>query len=77
MKGSELSNFLKLAEEREPIFREVLAAANDLVKEGLQDHLSYAETAISQSRNLLPSPPSGLEAPASTASTKAPFEHGV
>ena len=77
MKSSEFSNFLRLAEEREPVFKEVLAAANGLVKEGFQDHLSYAETAISYSRNLLPSPPSGLEAPRSTASTKSLSEHGV
>lgn len=77
MKSSEFSNFLRLAKEREPIFREVLTAANDLVKEGFQDHLLYAETAISHSRNLLPSPRSGLEAPGSTASTKPPSEHGV
>lgn len=69
MNSSESSNFLGLVEEREPIFREVLAAANDLVKEVFQDYLSYAETAISHSRDLLPSPPSGLESPGSTAST--------
>lgn len=34
IKSSELSNFLRLAEEREPVFREVLAAVNGLVKEG-------------------------------------------
>lgn len=77
MKSSEISNFLRLAEEREPIFREVHAAANDLVKEGFQDHSLYAQTAISHSRNLLPSPRSDLEAPGSTASTKPPSEHGV
>lgn len=77
MKSSEFSNFLGLAEEREPIFREVLATANDLVKEVFQDHLSYAETAISHSRDLLPSSPSGLEAPGSTTSTKPPSERGV
>lgn len=67
MKSSEFSNFLRLAEEREPVFKEVLAGANDLVKEGFQDHVSYAETAMSHSRNLLPSPPSGLEAPGRAA----------
>ena len=33
MKISEFNDFLRLAEEREPVFREVLAAANEIVKE--------------------------------------------
>lgn len=55
----------------------MLTAANGLVKEGFQDHLLYTETAISHSRNLIQSLPSGLEAPGSTASTKPLSEHGV
>ncbi len=77
MKISEFNNFLKLAEEREPVFRDVLAAANEMVKEGFQDHVLYAETAMSHPPSLLPSPPSGLNMSGSTASIMSGFEHGV
>lgn len=47
MKRSEFTDFLKLVEEREPVLREALAAANGTVNEGILDCVSYAETAIS------------------------------
>ncbi len=77
MKSSEFNNFLRLAEEREPEFREVLAATNDMVKEGFQDYILHAETAITHPPSLLPSPPSGLNMSESTASIMSGFEHGV
>ena len=73
MKISEFNDFLRLAEEREPVFREVLAAANEIVKEEFQDHISKAETAISHP----PSPPSGLSVPQSAASIISGFEHSI
>jgi len=60
MKSADLNKFLRLAEEREPVFREVLVAANDMVKEGFQDHVSNTKTAMIRPPRLLPSPPSGL-----------------
>jgi len=66
MKSSEFNNFLRLAEEREPEFRDVLAAANDMVKEGFQDHVSHTEPAMSRPPSWLPSPLSDLSALGST-----------
>lgn len=77
MKISEFYNFLRLAEEREPVFWDVLAAANDMMKEGFQDHVPHAETEMSHSPTLLPSPPSGLNVSKSTPSIMAGLEHGV
>lgn len=47
MRTSEFTNFLRLAEEGKPVFREALTAANKMVKDEIQDHVSNAETATS------------------------------
>jgi len=77
MKNSEFNNFLRLAEEREPVFRDVLAAANGMVTEGFQDHVSHTELAISHPPALLPSPPSDLSALGNTTSIMSGSEHGI
>ena len=73
MKISEFNNFLKLAEEREPVFRQVLAAANDIVKDEFQNQISKTKTATSHK----PAPLSGLRMPESAASIISKIEHGV
>lgn len=73
MRISESNNFLRLAEEREPVLREALAAANNMVKEGFQDHISDAETATSHPS----SPPPGLDTPHSAVSIISGVEHGI
>ena len=70
MKISEFNNFLRLAEEREPVFREALAAANDMVKDEFQDHILNAEIATSH-------PPSSLGVLQSAASIISGVDHGV
>lgn len=60
MKTSEFNNFLRLAEEREPVFKDVLASANDMMEDGFQDHLLHTETAMTNPPSLLPSPLSRL-----------------
>lgn len=59
MKSADFTTFLRLVEEREPVFREALAAANKMVKEGVFDHAS--EVARSYPQNLIKSPPSNLD----------------
>ena len=73
MKISEFNNFLRLAEDREPLFREALAAANDMVMAEVQDHISNAETATSH----LSSPPSGLSGLQSVASIVSGVEPDI
>jgi len=67
MKRSDFLNFLQLVEEREPVFMEALAAANDLVKAGFLDQLSYSDTGNIHPQLLLSSPPSGLIASEATS----------
>ena len=70
MKVLEFNNFLRLAEEREPVFREALAAANDMVKHEFQDHMSNSEIATSQ-------PPLGLGVPQSATSIISGIAQGI
>lgn len=74
MRSSEFIAFLSLAEDREPIFREVLATANDMAKKVFQDQILCAKTATSHPRNLLPSPLSGLDTLETTTSIMCGFE---
>lgn len=77
MKISEFNNFLRLAKKREPIFRDGLAAANDMMREEFQDDASHTEPAIGHPPTLLPSPPPDLKAPGSIASIMSGSEYDV
>ncbi len=77
MKNSNFTSFLNLVEEREPVFRETLAAANGIVEGGFLDHVSYAETATSHPQNLLSPPPSGLNISGDTESILPGHEDGL
>ena len=73
MKISDFNDFLRLIEERELVFRELLAAANEVVKEEFQDHILNAEIATSYPLF----PPSGLNVPQSAISIISGFEHSI
>ena len=60
MKSSDFTKFFNLVEDREPVFKEALVAANGMVKGGFLDHVPYAEMTISHPQNLLSSPLSSL-----------------
>ena len=77
MKSSDFTQFLSLVEEREPIFREALAAANRMVEGKFLDHVSYPGTAMSHPQNSLSSPPSDRTFSGETISTLSGHENGL
>ena len=61
MKSGDFTKFLQLVEERKPVSREALVAANNMLKGGFLDHASRSETALSYPQVLIESPPSHLD----------------
>ena len=61
MKNADFTRFFQLMEEREPVFRQSLAEANNMIKQGFLDHSSCAETILSYPQNPTQSPPSNLD----------------
>ncbi len=55
----------------------MLAAINDIVKEGFQDYILYIEITIIYPPSLLLSPPSGFNISESTTSVISGFEYSV
>ena len=56
MKNSDFTDFLNLMEEREPVFKEALATANNAMMKRSINHESYAEPHMSNPPSLLFSP---------------------
>ena len=77
MKNSDFTNFLNLVEEREPVFREALAIANNAMMKGPINHESYFEPDMGNPRNLLSSPQSCSNISAGTLSILPGYEKGM
>ena len=77
MKNSDFTKFLNLMEEREPVFGEALATANNAIMKGSINHESYFEPDMSNPRNLLSSPQSYSNISAGTLSILPVYEKGM
>lgn len=61
MRRADFTRFLQLVEEREPVFKEALDAANNMVKESFFHHTPRADTVLGSPQHLTPSLPLNLD----------------